>query len=88
MEGGASQISGKAAIGKHPARSRDLGKRSWSFPAAWVEQCFRKDPSWMRQADGGSACITETSLLPTGKEPGVMLASDFRESRIQALPRV
>lgn len=85
---GSSRIPGETAIGKHPARSRDLGKHSCGFPAAWVEQCFRKDPSWTRQADGGSACITETPLLPMGKEPGLMLPSDFRESRTQALPRV
>ncbi|CAN8187078.1 unnamed protein product [Coccothraustes coccothraustes] len=77
-EGGdSSQRLGNAA------RSRDLVKPSSGFPAPAVEQFFRKDPSGMRQAEGGSSCI----ILPVGKEPEVMLGSDFRESHIQALPR-
>lgn len=72
-------------IGKHPARSQDLVKHSWG---CWVGQCFRKEPSWTRQAHGGSSCITETALLPMGKQPGIMLGSGFRESHMQALPRV
>lgn len=65
------------AIGKHPAGSRALVKHSWGFPAPSVEQRFRKDPSWMRQTDGGSSCTTETAFLPVGKDPGIMLGSDF-----------